>query len=213
MNSKIIKVCGLTDKKEAEYLNRYGVDFAGFVLFYPKSKRNVDIALATEIMQGLDARIKKVAVVVEPTIDQAVQIEGAGFDYIQIHGEVDDRIYSELTIPVLKAFNGTEVERYEQYLANDRIAGFVFDAADPGSGKAFDWEALSKLPKTDKMTLLAGGLTPDNVMQALNVLTEMNGVDVSSGVEIAKDIRGKSEDKIKAFVEAVRNVAGGTVTK
>lgn len=63
---KKIKICGITDIKETEYLNEAGVDYAGFVLFYPKSRRNIDPGRAKEIMAHLDSHIKAVAVVVEP---------------------------------------------------------------------------------------------------------------------------------------------------
>lgn len=85
-NTKI-KICGLTSSAEARYLNENHVDFAGMVLFFPKSKRNISIEQAKEIMAALDASIKRVAVVVSPSIEQVRQIEAAGFDYVQIHGK------------------------------------------------------------------------------------------------------------------------------
>ena len=88
-NTKI-KICGLTSPAEARYLNENHVDFAGMVLFFPKSKRNISIEQAKEIMAALDASIKRVAVVVSPTIEQVRQIEAAGFDYVQIHGEIPE---------------------------------------------------------------------------------------------------------------------------
>ena len=84
----LIKICGLTKVTEADYLNANHVDFAGFVLFFPKSKRNITIEQAKEIMAHLNATIKKVAVVVKPDLAQIQQIEAAGFDYIQIHSDI-----------------------------------------------------------------------------------------------------------------------------
>jgi len=77
-----IKICGLTTPKEAEYLNTNHVDFAGMVLFYPKSKRNISLEQAKAIQQALNPEIQTVAVVVSPTIKQVQQIEAAGFDYL-----------------------------------------------------------------------------------------------------------------------------------
>lgn len=99
----LIKICGLTKVTEADYLNANHVDFAGFVLFFPKSKRNITIEQAKEIMQALDPSIKKTAVVVKPSIEQIRQIEAAGFDYIQIHGMIDPALFSQIRLPVLKS--------------------------------------------------------------------------------------------------------------
>jgi len=89
-SSTKIKICGLTSPAEARYLNENHVDFAGMVLFFPKSKRNISIEQAKDIMAALDASIKRVAVVVSPSIEQIRQIEAAGFDYVQIHGEIPE---------------------------------------------------------------------------------------------------------------------------
>ena len=75
-----IKICGLTRPEEADYVNRSEVDFAGMVLFFPKSKRNIAIEQAKTILAALDPSVKSVAVVVSPTLEQAMQIEQAGFD-------------------------------------------------------------------------------------------------------------------------------------
>lgn len=88
----IVKICGITTANEAEYLNKVKIDLAGMVLFFEKSKRNITIDKAKEIMKTLDDKIKTVAVVVSPTIDQIEEIENAGFDYIQIHGEMPDGV-------------------------------------------------------------------------------------------------------------------------
>lgn len=199
-----IKICGLTNKKEAEYLNANQVDFAGMVLFFPKSKRNITIEQAKEIMSALNKEIQKVAVVVEPSMEQLREIEQAGFDYIQIHGKLQEGLLEQVTLPVLKAFNIKDMDDYEIYHANPQIAGYVFDAQEPGSGKTFDWSLVKNIPKDEKMLLLAGGLHPGNVQEAINYLNP-DGVDVSSGVEY-EDKLGKDEEKIKLFVKQVKMV-------
>ena len=200
-----IKICGLTNKDEAKFLNQYSVDFAGFILFFPKSKRNISIEQAKEIMKELNSAIKKVAVVVSPTLEQAMQICESGFDYIQIHGDLSEELLSNITLPILKAFNIKDMEHYSFYQSCPQIYGYVFDAEEPGSGQAFDWNLLSKIPKDDKLFLLAGGLHPENVCDAITAL-HPDGVDVSSGVEYGKEIVGKDPDKIKQFVQAVRSI-------
>ena len=225
-NTKV-KICGLTSPAEARYLNENHVDFAGMVLFFPKSKRNISIEQAREIMATLDASIKRVAVVVSPSIEQIRQIEAAGFDYIQIHGEIpqteslyktnpdstdhtshmetcnSDNPQNVIHIPILKAFNVSDMNSYEKYHNDSRIAGYVFDAIEPGSGKTFDWRLVDNIPRDEKLLLLAGGLNPDNVRMAIEAV-HPDGVDVSSGVE-NDDGAGKNPDKIRAFAAAVKS--------
>lgn len=200
-NTKI-KICGLTSPAEARYLNENHVDFAGMVLFFPKSKRNISIEQAKEIMAALDASIKRVAVVVSPSIEQIRQIETAGFDYVQIHGEIPET-EAVINIPILKAFNVSDMNSYEKYHNDSRIAGYVFDAIEPGSGKTFDWRLVDNIPRDEKLLLLAGGLNPDNVRMAIEAV-HPDGVDVSSGVE-NDDGAGKNPEKIRDFVAAVKS--------
>ncbi len=204
-NTKI-KICGLTSPAEARYLNENHVDFAGMVLFFPKSKRNISIEQAMEIMAALDASIKRVAVVVSPSIEQVRQIEAAGFDYVQIHGEIPEtetEAEAAIAIPILKAFNVSDMDSYEKYHNDSRIAGYVFDAIEPGSGKTFDWKLVDNIPRDEKLLLLAGGLNPDNVRMAIEAV-HPDGVDVSSGVE-NDDKAGKNPEKIHDFVAAVKS--------
>lgn len=204
-NTKV-KICGLTSPAEARYLNENHVDFAGMVLFFPKSKRNISIEQAMEIMVALDASIKRVAVVVSPSIEQVRQIEAAGFDYVQIHGEIpgtETEAEAAIAIPILKAFNVSDMDSYEKYHNDSRIAGYVFDAIEPGSGKTFDWKLVDNIPRDEKLLLLAGGLNPDNVRMAVEAV-HPDGVDVSSGVE-NDDGAGKNPDKIHDFVAAVKS--------
>lgn len=204
-NTKV-KICGLTSPAEARYLNENHVDFAGMVLFFPKSKRNISIEQAMEIMAALDASIKRVAVVVSPSIEQVRQIEAAGFDYVQIHGEIPEtetEAEAAIAIPILKAFNVSDMGSYEKYHNDSRIAGYVFDAIEPGSGKTFDWKLVDNIPRDEKLLLLAGGLNPDNVRMAIEAV-HPDGVDVSSGVE--NDNRAsKNPDKIHDFVAAIKS--------
>mgnify|MGYP004461301635 CR=1 FL=1 len=201
-SSTKIKICGLTSPAEARFLNENHVDFAGMVLFFPKSKRNISIEQAKEIMAALDASIKRVAVVVSPSIEQIRQIEAAGFDYVQIHGEIPET-KAAIAIPILKAFNVSDMGSYEKYHNDSRIAGYVFDAIEPGSGKTFDWRLVDNIPRDEKLLLLAGGLNPDNVRMAIEAV-HPDGVDVSSGVE-NDDGAGKNPEKIHDFVAAIKS--------
>lgn len=197
-----IKVCGLTTKKEAEFLNKNKVDLAGMVMFFPKSKRNITPDTAREIISALDKNIKKVAVVVSPTYEEIEIIEGLDFDYVQIHGELSQELESKINLPILKAFNIKDMDLYERYKESKKVVGYVFDAQEPGSGKVFDWSLVKTLPKDNKILILAGGLNPENVEKAIEYI-HPDVVDVSSGVENPNGI-GKSEEKIKIFVTNAR---------
>lgn len=201
-----LKICGLTDPREAGEVNAVQADFAGMVLFFPKSKRNISLEKAGEIMAELDPVVKRVAVVVAPSLEQMAAIERAGFDYIQVHGALPDGYAERIHLPVLKAFNITDMDCYEQYHADPAVAGYVFDAQEPGSGKTFDWSMVKMLPRDEKLLILAGGLRPENVAEAVRYL-DPDGVDVSSGVEYADGRSGKDPQRIRAFAAAARGQA------
>ena len=194
----LVKVCGLTDTVEADYLNKNKVDFAGFVLFFPKSKRNISIEKAEQIMAELDENIKKVAVIVSPDESEIQQINGSAFDYVQIHAEIKDRLLEQISKPVFKAFNIKDIKNIHKYQNNAQIVGYVFDAAAPGSGKVFDWSILNDIKRDAKTFILAGGLNDSNVREAVK-LVNPDVVDVSSGVEYDSG-NGKDPEKIKQFI-------------
>lgn len=204
MNQPKIKICGLRTEQDAEYLNENQVDYAGFILFYPKSKRFVTIEKAISVMKILKPEIKKVAVTVSPSISQLRQIEGAGFDFIQIHGILEKNVLEEAAIPILRAVNVQNGTEYEQLERHDKIAGYVLDGKIPGNGEVFDWSLLKKFDRQNKVFMLAGGLSAENVKKAI-LEANPDIIDVSSGVE-TKDIVGKDPLKIKEFVDKIRNI-------
>lgn len=194
----------LLPKKKLDILAKAGINYAGFVLFFQKSKRNLSLERAEKLIAKLPADIASVAVTVSPTKEQVEAVVDAGFSAIQIHGKVEDSIITSCQIPIFKAFNVSDMDAFSHYEQMDEVVGFVMDAAVPGSGKTFDWDLLQKLPSTEKQVLLAGGLNPDNVGEALAACTgKIDGLDTSSGVERA-DGNGKSKERIEAFVRAVR---------
>ena len=204
MKNPLIKICGITSEEEIGYIAKAGINYAGFVLFFQKSKRNLSLERAEKLIAKLPADIASVAVTVSPTKEQVEAVVDAGFSAIQIHGKVEDSIITSCQIPIFKAFNVSDMDAFSHYEQMDEVVGFVMDAAVPGSGKTFDWDLLQKLPSTEKQVLLAGGLNPDNVGESLAACTgKIDGLDTSSGVERA-DGNGKSKERIEAFVRAVR---------
>lgn len=198
-----VKICGLKNQTDIKCINTLSPDFAGFVMFFEKSHRNISVQTAQELLAFLDKNIKSVAVTVSPTEEQLEQIYNLGFDYVQIHGKISEKLLSECKTPVIRAINVNGIESIGDIENLDNVKGILFDSAVPGSGKSFDWSMLEKLPKNQKMLFLAGGLTADNVAKAVAQLRPF-AVDVSSGVELA-DKSGKDFELVRTFIENARN--------
>ena len=225
-----VKICGITTMKEADWLNAAGADYAGFV-FYEKSKRNVSMMDAVMIKKSLYPSVKTVAVTVSPTVDELRAIEIAGFDVLQVHKNLSLEVLRECKLPIGRAFNigacsdvkkpeagagsaeelmqacETEEEKTErQRLEDTLIEAYVLDGVTFGSGKTFDWSsgnvAQIKALFGDKKLVLAGGLTPSNVAEGIEIFGP-DIVDVSSGVEKEYG-SGKDEEKIQQFISEVR---------
>lgn len=198
-----VKICGLKNQTDIKCINTLSPDFAGFVMFFEKSHRNISVQTAQELLALLDKNIKSVAVTVSPTEEQLEQIHTLGFDYVQIHGKISEKLLSECKTPVIRAINVSGIESIGDIENLDNVKGILFDSAVPGSGKSFDWSMLEKLPKNPKMLFLAGGLTADNVAKAVAQLRPF-AVDVSSGVELA-DKSGKDYQLVQAFIKNAKS--------
>lgn len=209
-----VKICGLTRSCEAEFLNEPNVDYAGFV-FYENSKRNVSLKQAKEIRKCLKSSILCVAVTVHPSVELATAIEDEGFDILQVHKKLEREVLEQIKIPIWLAVNikGEEdINNLNKYLGtlprklSDKIKGIVLDGAEYGSGKPFDWDSDGKRwhsiaeQFSSRQFILAGGLTPENVSNAMAIF-HPDVVDVSSGVE---GTGGKDEQKIIEFVNNVK---------
>lgn len=198
-----VKICGLKNQTDIKCINTLSPDFAGFVMFFEKSLRNISPEKAQELLALLDKNIKSVAVTVSPTEEQLEQIHTLGFDYVQIHGKISEKLLSECKTPVIRAINVSGIESIGDIENLDNVKGILFDSAVPGSGQGFDWTLLKKLPKNQKMLFLAGGLTADNVAAAI-CQVHPYAVDVSSGVELS-DKSGKDFELVRTFIENARN--------
>lgn len=216
-----IKICGMTCEADIKAVNTYLPDYIGFVLFFPKSNRNISIEQAEHLLEKVDKKIRTVAVVVSPTTEQIRQIEKAGFDYIQIHGTVTEDVYKQCKLPILRAFNVSDLDKLNEYEAKDKIKGYVFDSKTPGSGKIFDWSLLDNIrqrQKTDaskdvshkknkKMIFLAGGIDETNVKRAISQVAP-DVIDLSSAVEKTSEdgtFHGKDPEKIRTIVTMVHD--------
>jgi len=205
-----VKICGLSTQEGLQAVADTGAAYVGFV-FFPKSPRNVSIEQARELALATPVGLAKVALVVDAdnafldAITDAVPL-----DMLQLHGhESPERVLeikARYGLPVMKAVgisDASDVPNIDLYNAvADQI---LIDAKPPksatlpgGNGLSFDWTLIAKR-RWPKPWMLAGGLTPDNVAEAI-ALTGATQVDVSSGVEAGVGI--KDNAKIAAFVAA-----------
>jgi phosphoribosylanthranilate isomerase len=207
-----VKICGLTDPAAAEWAAECGAAFVGTV-FFPASPRAVSLARAAEIFEFLPAKVARVGLFVDPSDDELAQaMNQVRLDYLQLHGrespERVEQIRLEFGMPVIKALGIAGPDDVTAAKAYDEIADMLlFDAKPaPGAGRpgghgvAFDWSLL-KSHKGKSPWFLAGGLTPDNVAEAV-ALSGAKLVDVSSGVESAPGI--KDPDKVERFITAAK---------
>jgi phosphoribosylanthranilate isomerase len=197
-----IKICGITREEDARCAASLGVHALGFVL-WPDSPRAVTLERAGAIIDRLPPFVVPVGVFVDPTCELLAQCRECGIHVAQIVGSVP-RIPSGMRLlrVVSLAPGGERV--VPEVPGNGPL---LVDAHDPvrrgGTGRTIDWTAVAHITR-QRPVILAGGLGPDNVGEAIR-LARPAGVDVSSGVEAAPGI--KDPDKMAAFVAAVRQVA------
>ncbi len=205
-----VKICGTTNLEDALLAVDAGADALGFV-FYEKSPRYVTPEVAREIVRELPDDVEKVGVFVNESWARMEEIaEIAGLTAIQLHGEeYRGQLRTLGTRKMFLAIPARELEN-EFVLAPQNLSGIVVDSGTQqqrgGTGVVFDWRALQSVIRELEQALpviVAGGLTPANVSEAMSILKPW-GVDVVSGVEL---MPGKKDaEKVKAFVAAVRGV-------
>ncbi|MDX2479815.1 MAG: phosphoribosylanthranilate isomerase [Desulfuromusa sp.] len=200
-----IKICGITNLEDALCAVDAGADALGFV-FYAKSPRYVLPEQVGQIISKLPPFVTTVGLFVNAapeTIKQAMRT--AGLNVVQLHGdEAAEDCYLN-PYPVIKAVRIKDADSLagiDQYSVSALLLDAWSDQQYGGTGESFDWQLAKKL--TDQLPLiLAGGLSPDNVAQAIQVVNPY-AVDVSSGVEVRPG--AKDHDKIRQFIQQVRQI-------
>lgn len=205
-----VKVCGITNAEDAWTAVEAGADALGFI-FYKQSPRYVVPAVASRIIAELPPLIVTVGVFVNEGMATVRSImDTCGLAMAQLHGDENASYCHELSRPSMKALRLKDrgsLLALAEYQGRGGVRGFVLDTfselACGGTGQVTDWALAADVAKSTRI-LLAGGLTPDNVTEAIRAVRPY-GVDVSSGVEAAP---GKKDPaKIRAFLEAVRVVS------
>jgi phosphoribosylanthranilate isomerase len=210
----LVKICGIKDTAALEAARQAGADMVGFV-FFPPSPRAVTANQAGELARSYRNGPKRVGLFVDPDDAMlAATLAEVPLDILQLHGDETPARAGEIRArfgkPVMKALgigSKADLARLADYA--DQVDYFLLDARPPpdsalpgGNALAFDW-ALIKGEQPPRPWLLAGGLTPANVVEAI-AASGAPGVDVSSGVERARGI--KDPAAITAFIAAAKSV-------
>jgi phosphoribosylanthranilate isomerase len=198
-----VKICGVTSVADALVAAEAGADLIG-LMFYERSPRHISLAQATEISRALPPYISRVGVFVNPDADTVMRaISECGLSLLQFHGEETPAFCTQFGMMSMKAFR---VRNADSLLALPEYEtdAYLLDAYSPdahgGTGARFNWELAVAAKQHGRPIFLAGGLTPENVAQAVKQVVPF-GVDVSSGVESAP---GKKDPaKVRAFIQAV----------
>lgn len=200
-----VKICGIQTIESAQAAQDFGADLIGFV--FAESRRKIGVSAAAKISAAL-TRVGKVGVFLDQPLTEVLEIaERCRLDLVQLHGDESPEYCQKLNRPVIKAFR-LDSNFSPALVQTYHVPWILLDSFVPGqaggTGVAFDWEAGRKrLGQPNQRLLVAGGLTPENVAEAIGIL-QPDGVDVSGGVE---DGGEKSLEKIGRFIDAARFAA------
>jgi phosphoribosylanthranilate isomerase len=201
-----IKICGITNLADALLAAELGADALGFI-FYPQSPRNVEPEAARAIIAQLPPFVAAVGVFVDEAAatvrDLAARV---GLDWVQLHGQESPEYCRGLGNKMIKGFrirDEKSLRELEPY--RDAVQAFLLDTYKPGqvggTGEVFDWQLAREARKYGRI-ILAGGLSAENVAQAINIALP-DAVDAASGTEARP---GKKDPaKLRAFFKAVRS--------
>jgi len=207
-----VKICGLRRSQDIAAAVDAGASYVGFV-FFPKSPRNISIKNAAALAISVPPGVAKVALVVNAEDAELDKITGdLPLDMLQLHGNETTSRVAEIKkrygLPVMKAVGIADAEDLAALTEYGHVADQILVDAKPprkselpgGNGLSFDWRLVTGR-RWPVPWMLAGGLTPENVAEAIR-LTGATHVDVSSGVEIERGV--KDADLIRDFVAAAR---------
>lgn len=219
-----IKICGLTNEKDAIWATNLGAEYLGFN-FYKLSPRKISPKLAGKVIAKLPSFVQPVGVFVNEEMKTALKIvKKCNLSLAQLHGEETPEYCekfkvessmphrqvtgetTKLKVGIIKAFrikDEKSLETIPQYI--DKVDYFLLDTyveeVAGGSGEVFNWDLAMRVKEFGKPIFLAGGLTPENVKEAITKV-QPYAVDVASGVERLP--RRKDYEKMKIFIQAVR---------
>ncbi|HEX3716789.1 MAG TPA: phosphoribosylanthranilate isomerase [Verrucomicrobiae bacterium] len=200
-----VKICGVTSVGDAQIAAESGADAIG-LMFYAGSPRHISSETAQEIARNLPLSVIRVGVFVDPEPSEVfAAIQACGLNVLQFHGAETPEFCRQFGIMTMKAFRIRDAESLapvssfntDAFLLDSHVSGKA-----GGTGEKFNWDLAVEAKKLGRPVFLAGGLTPENVAEALRAV-QPYGVDVSSGVEISPG--KKDPGKIRAFIAAARS--------
>jgi|ERR1035438_2930376 phosphoribosylanthranilate isomerase len=188
-----VKICGITNKEDALLAADLGADALGFV-FAKGSPRTITPEAARNIIDKLPPFILPVGVFVDSPIEEILSIiESTGLQCVQLHGNESPSEYSKINIPVINAFRVDEnfqADTLLRFPAKAYLLDTFVKGTAGGTGKTFDWN-IALAAKAYGRIILAGGLTPENIKDAIKKV-QPYGIDISSGIEL---VPGKKDKK------------------
>jgi len=201
-----VKICGITNVADGLAAAEAGADMIG-LMFYESSPRHITLARAAEISRALPPFLMRVGVFVNAPADFILRAIGeCNLTMLQFHGDETSDFCTQFGLMNMKAIRVRDAGSLAQ-LEHYQTDAFLLDAHSKnglgGTGEKFNWELAVEAQKFGKPIFLAGGLTPENVADAVRMVHPF-GVDVSSGVESTPGI--KDHAKVKAFITAAKSV-------
>ena len=195
-----VKICGITNLEDALTAVEAGADALGFV-FYAASPRHIFPEQATRIISQLPPFVQTVGLFVNEEATAVNEVAAlCRLDLVQLHGDESADYCQQISRRVLKAFRVRSLTCLDP-IKDYRVAGYLLDTFSPsfygGTGTSFNWEIATEAVKRHQRIILAGGLTPDNVAEAIRQVGPY-GVDVSSGVEAGPG--KKDREKVREFI-------------
>jgi phosphoribosylanthranilate isomerase len=201
-----VKICGITNQPDALAAAEAGADALGF-MFYDQSPRQIRVEDAATITRELSPFILRVGVFVNPSEDLVLRAIGeCNLNLLQFHGHETSEFCTQFGLMSMKALRIRDAESLKS-LSHYNTDAWLLDAFSKkglgGTGETFNWDLAVEAKKSGKLIFLAGGLTPENVAEAVRQVQPF-GVDVSSGVE---SLPGqKDHAKVKAFIQAAKSI-------
>lgn len=199
----MIKICGIQSVQDGLMVAQYGADALGLV--FAPSKRQVTLEQGKKICQEMPEPIKKIGVFVNEEYEKVLEIaEECHLDYLQFHGSESPEYCSGFSNwKIIKALAIKDsVPKVSDYQVDAFLLDTYISGQVGGTGRTFDWNIAKSFPTGGVPLILAGGLTPENVVQAIKMVKPF-GVDVSSGVETSGY---KDSNKVKMFITEARRV-------
>jgi len=201
-----VKICGVTSVADALAAAGAGADVVG-LMFYAKSPRHISLETAEEIARALPPYVLKAGVFVNPSEELVMEaITRCGLNLLQFHGDEQPEFCTRFGVMSMKAFrirDAASLAALPEYPTEAYLLDAFSAEALGGTGEKFNWDLAIEAKKFGKPIFLAGGLTPENVAEAVTKVQPF-GVDVSSGVESAPG--KKDAAKVRAFIAAAKSV-------